>query len=334
MALIAFFSFLAELTWIALTVSEMFHIPILVILIALVFLVYVYSVMGGYEAISKISRVLIVFTFGTVACMFLYIYLTNGIKTVYHVWMVQQNHLQLNLFSNIFEQILWLFLLIVIYLGYLLTNISLWHVNFSMKENRMKGIYRNAIFCLTSLITALLFIGVFAQSIATIPPYPFNSFLHVLASYSTLVMTFLTAALLSIGLISLMVSMKAIMDAVFLILPEQKHPGIAFFKNVHLSTLAVLLLLCFVVHPSYETLFVSIQLFALLCIVAIPGFSLLILSRRKITMLTVTPLFIGFLTGLCLMIVHTSLLINGVFSLSFSVFLQCIIWSCQILLHK
>ncbi|QAA21614.1 hypothetical protein C0674_02695 [Sporolactobacillus terrae] len=334
MALIAFFSFISELTWITLIVSEAFQIPIIVILIALIFLVYVYSVMGGYGAISKISRVLIVFAFGTVACLLLYIYLTNGIKTVYQVWTVQQNHLHQKLFSNILEQIMWFLIMIFIYLGYMLTNISLWHLNFSMKANRIKSIYRNAIFCFTSLVTALLFIGVFTQSIAVIPPYPFNSVLHILSNYTDLAMTFLISALLSIGLISLMVSMKAIMDAAFLILPEQKHPGIAFFKNVHLATLSVLLLLCFTLRPSYSTLLASIKLFSILCIVSIPCFLLLILSKKKITMLTLTPLLIGFLTGFCLIIVHTPLLISIMSCLILSGCLQCIIWLCQLLLHK
>lgn len=334
MGLIAFLSFISELVWIALITSELFQIPVLIILLALAFLVYVYSVMGGYDAITKISRVLIVFAFGTVACLLLYVYLTNGIKTIYQMWTIQQNNLHFAFYSNTFEQIAWFFIMIFIYLGYLLTNISLWHVNFSMKMNRMKSIYRNANFCFISLVISLLFIGVFAQSIAANRPFQFTSILHVLSDYSIPAASFLIAALLSMGLISAMVSMKAIMDAVFLILPEQKHPGITFFKNVHLITLGVLLFLCFALQPSYTMLLISIKWFALLCIVSIPGFSLLILSSKKITTLTLIPLFVGGLAGFCQIIMNTSFLLSLISGFMISVSLQIIIFTCQVLLHK
>lgn len=333
MAFISLFSLLAELTWMTTTLSELFHIPNLLVAIAIIFLVYVYSVMGGYQAVTKASRIFIILIFGLMTCLLLNVYLTNGIKTIYELWTIEQNRLQTAIASTIFAQAVWFFIFLMIYFGYLLTNISLWHLHFSIKANRIKGVYQIASFCLISLALALLFIGVFVQSITLLPLQSLNAVGHALATYSRPIMSLFIAALLAIGLISAMASLKALMDAVFLFLAEIKQPTLSFFKNVHLITLGCLLLLCIGWQPSYAALLYSIQFVAILCITSIASFLLLIISAEKMTLSALMPTIIGALLGLFLLAAHFSPLVILEASFAISLFIQMIRCLCKILLH-
>lgn len=325
MASIAFFSFLAEMTWMSMMAADLFQIPSRLILFALIYLAYVYAVIGGFPAIAKVSRLLIVFTFGAVACLLLYFYLTNGVKTIYQNWIIHMGRFEYSSFSDISSQGIWLIMIICIYYGYLLTNLSLWHVNFSLKENRIKGIYRIATFCFAGLIIALILIEIFVQSILFQENLPINEMVHLLSRYSYFFTLMLIASSLSVGLMSSMVSLKSIMDAFLLSLSEQRNYGVSFFKNIYLVTLALLLMLCMIIEPTYPTLMLSIQLFALLCVVTIPGFSLIIFSAQKITLIKMLPTFIGFLMGIILLLYHFSFLSSLFWGLVTSLCLQILI---------
>ncbi|TGA98513.1 hypothetical protein E4665_08320 [Sporolactobacillus shoreae] len=334
MALVAFFAFTAEITWMSLITANIFHIPQQLVCVALVYLIYVYAVIGGFSAIAKASRLLIVFAFGTIACLLLYIYLTNGINTVYQNWMMKQQPLKFNFFSDIFDQGLWFFMMICVYYGYLLTNLSLWHVNFSLRVNRIRAIYRNAIFCFASLIITLMMIGIFAQSIDTSRTSSLNGIFYTLSRYSFFFTLLLTASLLCIGLISSMVSLKSIMDAFLLSLPDSGDHDRQFFKNVYLTALGLLLILSVILQPSYSILILSAKLFSLLCVVSIPCFSLIMISREKVSLIRLLPAGAGLAVGLYFFILSFPLLSGLFWGLITSLCLQTVLWLCHVSLQR
>lgn len=334
MALISLFAFLSEITWMTLLTANLFQVSERWVFLSLLFLVYVYAVAGGFSAIRKVSRLLNVFTFFIVVCLLLYAYLTNGIFSIYHRWTMQQARFDPDLFSSFGTQSLWLFVMISVYFGYLLTNLSLWHISFSMKENRIRTIYRCAVFCFASLIVTLMMIAVFARTTDHGHLSTLISVLNALSHFAPFFAYFLIASLLSIGLISAIVSLKSIMDAFLLIHQDRQNENHRFFKKVYAGSLLLLIVLFAVVRPSMGLLFTSIKLFSLLCIASIPSFSLVMLSRKKISGFGLLPVLSGFLAGLYLFSTPQPILFDLCWSLMISVSLQFFIWICQVSLQK
>lgn len=334
MALISFFAFISEITWMTLLIANLFQVSERWTFISLLFLVYVYAVAGGFAAIRKVSQLLNVFTFFTLVCLLLYAYLTNGIYSIYHRWTMQQVRLNPNFFSGFGNQGLWLFVMICVYFGYLLTNLSLWHISFSMKESRIRTIYKCAVFCFSSLIVTLMMIAVFVQTITPGHASSLIRSLHALSRFAPFFTYFLIAALLSISLISAIVSLKSMMDAFLLSLQDTQNENRLFFKKIYAVSLFLLIVLFAVIQPSMALLVTSIKTFSLLCIASIPSFSLLMLSKKKISGFRLLPVLLGFLAGFYLFSTPLPFLLDLCWSLTISTSLQFLIWISQVSLQK
>ncbi|MCO7174874.1 hypothetical protein ACFP7A_04615 [Sporolactobacillus kofuensis] len=334
MASIAFFAFFAEITWMTLSISYLFQVSRGVIFISLLFLAYVYAIAGGLSVLVRVSRVMMIFSFFVLICLLLYTYLTNGIYSIYNNWMRMQSPVSTITFPKVSHVSLWFLAILFVYVGYLLTNLSLWHINFSMKENRIKTIYSCTSFCFTSLLMTLMMIVVFVLSSQPDHTSSVNQMLHTLSHHAPFFAYLLIMALLSIGLMSAFVSLKSIIDACVLALHTEQKENPKLFRGIYLTSCGLLLLLFIVLRPTHTFLFTCIKLFSLLCIVSIPTYSLIMLSKQKITVLRLLPLTIGFLTGLCLFTQPSSLLADLFWSFSVSLSLQLFLLLCQKFLHK
>lgn len=318
MTLISFFAFLSEITWMTLLAVNLFQVSERWVFLSLLFLVYVYAVAGGFAAIKKVSRLLNVLIFFTMVCLLLYAYLTNGIFSIYRNWTIEQGRLGPDFLSGFGTQCLWLFVMISIYFGYLLTDLSLWHISFSMKENRMRTIYRCAVFCFASLIVTLMMIAVFVRTTDHRQASTLISVLDALSHSAPFFAYFLAVSLFSIGLIGAIVCLKSIMDAFLLIHQDTQNTDRRFFKKIYAGALLFLIVLFAALHPSMTLLFTSIKIFSLLCIASIPSFSLLMISEKKVNGFKLLPVCSGFLAGLYLFSTPRSILLDLCWSLLIS----------------
>lgn len=332
--LIASSSFLAEIVWMTQTISRLFDVSVSLVYISILFLVYVYIIAGGFSAIKKISRLLIVFIFITAACLLLYVYLSRGIRTVYNDWSSDQANIRLISPATLKEQLLWLLVLTFTYLGYLLTNLSLWHISFSMKENRMSAIYKSAAFCFTSLMLTLIMIAVYIKSAVAGQNTSLDLSLQQLAvSYPFFTYLFILS-LLSIGLTSAMVSLKCIFEAVLLFDRNDEEPNRRIFKKINLISIGLIFLVFIFIKPTDFLLYTSIKLFLLLCLTAVPSFLFMTLSREKTTMIYMFPAVIGFLSGIVFFFCSAPLLIVLYWGFGISILVMAIVKLCKIILHK
>ncbi|RYL92522.1 hypothetical protein EWI07_09320 [Sporolactobacillus sp. THM7-4] len=333
MGLIAFVALMAEITWTTLLIPQVFNLSQKWVLISLLFLLYVYAVVGGLEAIGKVSRVLIFFIFFTIVCLLLYVYLTNGIYSIYHNWTQQKSINQSRLFSKNQEPYMW-FLMIPVIFGYLLTNLSLWHIRFCMKENRVKTIYTSAAFCWASLMITLMMIAVYAQTTGWDIPSFVSQIPQEMPHSSTFFISLLVMVVISISLVSSMVGVKSIMDTFLLFIIKNEKVDRSFLKRLYISSLGPVMLLFAILRPTTALLYTCVRIFTALCVVSVPTFLLFVISREKVTMVKVLPLFIGILACLFFFNSPLSPLFSLYLSLLFSLSLQFIIWICQIILHK
>ncbi|SFG16545.1 hypothetical protein [Sporolactobacillus nakayamae] len=284
MAAFALAAFVTEIQWMSEWLVSLYGFPFMIVFIALSFLSFCYSVLGSLKGIETTSRFLLMTTSFIMICLLLYIYMTQGIFNLY-------NHLITRDYQQPNQITFTIIFVLLAYWGYLLSNLSLWNIQFLLQQKRRKLIIRIAAFCTSSQIFAIALI-IFA--ISTLYTNGMN--LSILIRTSSILSFLISTSLLAIGWISSLVSLKSLHDAIYLFVGQKNmDQKITLKQYTYIMALFGVIILLFLLAASIRERMLFI--FICLSLASIPTFSRLAFSSRRIQWADLLPIPVGLSTA-------------------------------------